>query len=60
MRQYFPKPYERNGGNIKVEIYLSTYASKANLKEAAGIDTSALAHICIYLASLKTKLLRYR
>ena len=33
MRQYCPKPYERSDGNIKVELDLSNYATKADLKE---------------------------
>ena len=43
MNQYFPKPYRSFGGNVKAELDLSTYATKANLKNATGVDTSELA-----------------
>ena len=43
MRQYFPEPYERSGYNVKVELYLSNYATKGNLNGVTGIDTSKLA-----------------
>ena len=39
---------------MKVELYLSSYARKASLKGATGIDTSMLASKTD-LASLKTK-----
>ena len=42
MIQYFPKPYGRFGGNIKVELDLSSYATKANLKGPTGTNTSNL------------------
>ena len=32
MSQYFPEPYNRFGGNVKVELDLSNYAAKTNLK----------------------------
>ena len=54
MSQYFPKPYERFGENVKVELDLSNHATKADLKGATSIDTSTLASKT-YLASLKTK-----
>ena len=41
--QYFPKPYRSFEGNVKVELYLSSYATKADLKNATRIDTSKLA-----------------
>ena len=41
--QYFPKPYDRFGENVKVELHLSNYATKADLKGATGVDTSNLA-----------------
>ena len=34
MRQYFPKPYQNFGGNVKVELELSNYATKTDLKNA--------------------------
>ena len=43
MSQYFPKPYKSFGGNINVKVDLSNYATKTNLKNATGIDTSKLA-----------------
>lgn len=43
MRRYFSEPYDHSGGTIKVELDLSDYARKANLKEATGIYTSTLA-----------------
>ena len=32
MSHNFPKPYERSGGNINVELDLSNYVTKADLK----------------------------
>ena len=32
MSQYFPKPYRSFGGNVKVELDLSSYPTKADLK----------------------------
>ena len=43
MSQYFPKPYETFGGNVKVELDLPSYARKLDLKIATGVDTSKLA-----------------
>ena len=43
MSQYFPKPYKPFGGDINVKADLSNYATKADLKNATGIDTSKLA-----------------
>ena len=43
MSQYFPKPYEPFGGEINVKFNLSNYPTKADLKNATGIDTSKLA-----------------
>ena len=39
MRKYFPKqkPLE---GNVKVELYLPSYPTKTDLKNAAGVNTS--------------------
>ena len=42
MSQNFPKPYERSGGNIKVDLDLSNYVTKDYLKDATGVDTSNL------------------
>ena len=46
MSEYLPKPYKHFGGNVKVEIDLSNYPTKAELKGARGVDTSNLAVIC--------------
>ena len=54
MSQYYPKPFDRSSGNVKVELDLSSYATKAHLKGAAGVDTSNLAAKSD-LASLKAK-----
>ena len=42
MSEYFPKPNSL-GTNVKVELDLSNYATKTNLKNAAGVDTSDFA-----------------
>ena len=42
MSQYFPKPYDRFGGNIKVELDLSNSVTKADLKVTTWVDTSNL------------------
>ena len=55
MSQYFPKPYERVGGDINVKVDLSNYATKANLKNATGIDAAKLAAKSD-LASLKAEI----
>ena len=52
--QYFPKPYEPFGRDINVKAYLSNYATKADLKNATGTDTSKLA-VKSDLASLKAE-----
>ena len=57
MSQYFPKPYRTFGGNVKVELDLSSYATKTELKNAAGVDTSKLA-AKTDLLSLKQKLIK--
>ena len=38
MSEYFPKP-KSLGENLKVELDLSNYATKTDLKNAAGVDT---------------------
>ena len=43
MSQYFPKPYDRFNRNVKLKLDLSNFATKADLKGAAGGDTSKLA-----------------
>ena len=54
MNQYFFKPYRSFRGNISVNVDLSNYATKLELKEATGIDTSNIA-LKSNLASLKTE-----
>ena len=43
MSRYFPKPYKPFGGDINVKVDLSNYVTKADLKNAAGVDTSSFA-----------------
>ena len=43
MSQHFPKSYNRIGGNVKTELYLSNYATKTDSKGVAGVDMSNLA-----------------
>ena len=38
MSEYFPKP-KSLGANVKVELGLSNYATKADLKNATDVDT---------------------
>ena len=38
MSKYFPKP-KLLGGNIKIELDFSYFATKSNLKNSAGVDT---------------------
>ena len=53
MSQYFP-PYRRFGRNIKVELDLSNYATKTDLKNVTHVDVSSFASKA-NLASLKTE-----
>ena len=59
MSQYFPEPQKTFGGNINVKVDLcnlkSNYATKPDLKNATGIDTSKLV-LKSSLASLKAKI----
>ena len=55
MSQYFPKPCESFGGDINVKVDLSNYATKADLKNATGIDTSKLA-LKLTFVSLKAEI----
>ena len=54
MSQYFPKPYETFGGDIKVKVDLSNYARQADIKNILHVDTSSFA-LKITLANLKTE-----
>ena len=42
MSEYFPKS-KSFGGRMKDELELSNYATKADLKNATGVDTSKFA-----------------
>ena len=53
MSQYFP-PYNNSSGNIKVELDLSNYATKKDIKDITNVDTSSNA-LKINLAALKTE-----
>ena len=52
MSEYFPEP-KSSGGRVTVELDLSNYASKADLKNATGFDTSKCAKK-VNLANLKS------
>ena len=54
MSQYFPKPYEPFGGDIKVKVDLSNYGTKADIKNISHVDTSSFA-LKTNLANLKTE-----
>ena len=43
MSRYFSKRYEPHSGNVKVELVLSNYVVKADIKGAEDVDTSNLA-----------------
>ena len=53
MSQYFP-PYRSHGGDIEVELDLSNYATKTDLKNVTHVDVSSFASET-NLASLKTE-----
>ena len=42
MSEYIPEP-KSSGRSVKVELDLFNYATKADIKNAAGVDTSELA-----------------
>ena len=54
MSQYFPKPYEPFGKNINVKVDLSSYATKADIKNITHEDTSSFA-LKTNLCNLKTE-----
>ena len=43
MSKYYPKPYRSFGGNIKVKVDLSNYATKTDIKNISHVDTSSFA-----------------
>ena len=53
MSQYFP-PYNHSSENIKVELDLSNYATKKDIKDITHVDTSSYA-LKTNLAALKTE-----
>ena len=53
MSRYFLKPYQPFRGNINVRVDLPNYATKADLKNATGVDTSNFAEK-VALANLKS------
>ena len=53
MSQYFP-PYGSSGRNIKVELDLSSYATKTDVKNVTHVDVSSFA-LKTKLANLKTE-----
>ena len=55
MSEYFSKLFKHFRGNVKVELDLSHYPTKADLKGATGVDTSNLAAKSD-LASLKVEI----
>ena len=54
MSQYFPKPYETFGGDSNVEVDLSNYATKVDIKNISHVDASSFA-LKTNLASLETE-----
>ena len=54
MTQYFSKPYEPCGRDINVTVDLSTYATKADIKNITHVDSSNFA-LKTNLANLKTE-----
>ena len=43
MNWYFPRPYRSSERNVKVELDLSSYPTKVELKNATGIGAYKLA-----------------
>ena len=52
MSEYFPET-QSLGGRVKVELGLSNYAKKANLKNTTGVDRSKFAKD-VHVANLKS------
>ena len=52
MSEYFPEP-KSSGETVKVELDLSNHATKSDLKNATGVDTSKFAKN-VDLANLKS------
>ena len=43
MRHYFPQPYRVFGRDINVKVDLSSYGTKADIKNITHVDTSNFA-----------------
>ena len=54
MREYFPEP-KSSEGRVTVELDLSNYVTRPNLKNEAGVDTSKFSKK-VDLASLKSEI----
>ena len=54
MSQYFPKPCEPFGGDINVNVDLSNYSTKTEVKDISHVDTSSFA-LKTNLANSKTE-----
>ena len=54
MSQYFPKPFRIFAGKVNVQVDLSNYATKTDLKNVTHIDISSFAPKT-NLPSLKTE-----
>ena len=54
MSQYIPNPFRSFERNINVQVDLSNYATKADIKNISYVDTSSFA-LKTNLANLKTK-----
>ena len=54
MSNYFRRCYKRFDGEISLELYLSNYATKTDLKNVSHVDVSSFA-LKSNLASLKTE-----
>ena len=58
MSWYLPKPFRSFGGNIKVKVDLSNYATKTDLKNVTYVDTSNF-KLKTNLASLKSEVAKF-
>ena len=56
MRQNFHKPHETFSGDINVKVDLSSYATKAEIKNISHVDTSSFA-LKTNLSNLKLNLI---
>ena len=54
---FFPEPYTRSVNKIKAELDLSNYATKYDLKNVAGVNTSKFSKKA-HLASLKSEVVK--